>query len=206
VWVRLVGVGLRRIAVTPTFAAGLGVVIAAVIAYPLTRAVISYVPEPPAAGHRCPVVACATAAPDSGGLATAKPGLRMPSPRPTPQRHLAMPAPPAAASPRPVMTYQTLRQWTGGFEAEVTIALPTGPPPASWRLRLSYRSAVIDRVWGGAWTARSPHVAIVTPLIQGQPGRPGVSPGADIRIYLEVTGVPRPPTGCELNGQHCTRG
>jgi hypothetical protein len=104
------------------------------------------------------------------------------------------------------MTYQTLRQWTGGFEAEVTIALPTGPLPASWRLRLSYRSAAIDRVWGGAWTARSPHVVIVTPLAQGEPGPPGVSPGGDIRIYLEVTGLPGPPTGCELNGQPCLRG
>jgi len=202
-WVRLVGVGLRRVAVTPTFAAGLGVVIAAIIAYPLTRAVISYGPEP-AAGHPCPVAACATTAPDSGGLATAKPGLRLMLPRLRPRR--GMPAPPANSGPRPVMTYQMLHQWTGGFSAQVTITMSVGPVPASWRLRLSYRLAAIHSVWGGAWTARGPHVVVVTPPGQGKPGSRGVSPGGDIRIYLEVTGLPGPPTGCELNGLTCTRG
>jgi Cellulose binding domain len=202
VWVRLLGVGLRRVAVTPTFAAGLGVVIAAIIAYPLTRAVISYGPDPPAAGHPCPIAACATTAPDGGGLASARPGLRLATPRPRPQRPRGTPAPSATPSPRPVMTYQTLRQWSGGFEAQVTIAMSAGPLPASWRLRLSYRSAAIVGVWGGTWTARSPHVVVVKPLGQGEPV---TSPGGDIRIYVEVTGLPGPPTGCQLNGQPCGR-
>jgi len=204
VWVRVVGVGLRRVAVTPTFAAGLGVVIAAIIAYPLTRAVISYGPGPPAAGHACPIAACATAPPDSGALASAKPGLRIPSPRPRPQRQRAVPAPPAGSSPRPVMAYQAVRQWWGGFVAQVTITMPAGPLPASWRLWLSYRSAAIDAVWGGSWTARGPHVVVVRPLGQGAPVQPGPSSGADIRIYLEVTGPPGPPTACRLNGQPCS--
>jgi hypothetical protein len=195
--------GLRRVAVTPTFAAGLGVVIAAVIAYPLTKTVISYGPEPPAAGHPCPVTACATTAPDRGGLATAKPGLRLAPSRP----HRGMPARPAAAGPRPVMTYQTLREWQGGFAAQVTITMPAGQVPASWRLRLSYRSAAIGSVWGGAWTARSPQVVIVTSPGPDDPASPGVGSGAgEIRIYLAVTGTPGPPTGCALNGQPCARG
>ncbi len=208
VWVRLIGVGMRRVAVTPTFAAGLGVVIAAVIAYPLTRTVISYGPEPPAAGHRCPVTACATTAP-GGGLASAKPGLRLPPPRPPARPHPDVPARPAAAGPRPVMNYQTLRQWRGGFAGQVTITMPAGPLPASWRLRLSYRPAAIGSVWGGAWTTRGPHVVIVTSPDPGDPGWPGVGSGGgsmEIRIYLAVTGTPGPPTGCELNGQPCARG
>jgi Cellulose binding domain len=200
--------GLRRVAVTPTFAAGLGIVIAAVIAYPLTRTVISYGPAPPVAGHPCPVTHCATTAPGSGGLATAKPGLRLPPPTPRPRRHVAMPAGPAAAGPRPVMTYQTLHEWLGGFAGEVTITMPAGPVPASWRLRLSYPSATIGGVWGAAWTARGPHVVLVRSPGQSDPGT-GVPSGGDagyIRIYLEVTGPPGPPTGCQLNGQPCARG
>jgi hypothetical protein len=193
--------GLRRVAVTPTFAAGLGVVIAAVIAYPLSRTVISYGPEPPVAGHSCLVTACATTAPDNGGLA--KRGRRLVQPTPPPRHHRAAPAGPAAAVPRPVMTYQTLHQWTGGFAGQVTITMPAGPVPASWRLRLSYRSAVIGRVWGGTWTARGPHVVMVTPPVQVDPDSGGGA--GDIRIYLEVTGPPGPPTGCELNGQPCAR-
>jgi cellulose binding protein with CBM2 domain len=199
--------GLRRVAVTPTFAAGLGVVIAAVIAYPLTKAVISYGPAPPVAGHRCLVTACATTAPDGGGLATAKPGVRMPPSRLPSGQHRGMPVPPAAAGPRPVMTYQTVRQWQGGFAGQVTITMPAGPVPAGWRLRLSYRSAAIGSVTGGAWTARGPHVVIVTSPAPGDPDWPGVGSGAgEIRIYLAVTGTPGPPTGCALNGQPCARG
>jgi hypothetical protein len=102
------------------------------------------------------------------------------------------------------MTYQTLHQWLGGFAGEVTISMPAGPVPASWRLRLSYPSATIGSVWGAAWTARGPHVVVVRSPGQGDQG-----PGGDagyIRIYLEVTGPPGPPTGCQLNGQPCARG
>jgi len=117
-----------------------------------------------------------------------------------------MPAPPATSGPRPVMTYQMLHQWTGGFSAQVTITMTAGPVPASWRLRLSYRSAAISTVWGGVWTARGPHVVVVRPAAQGGlTGRPGAGAG-DIRIYLAVTGPPGPPTGCELNGQRCALG
>lgn len=203
-WVRLIGVGLRRVVVTPTFAAGLGVVIAAVIAYPLTRTVISYGPEPPAAGHACLTAGCATTAPDGGGLASAKPGTRLAAPaRP---RHQATPAQRPASRPLPVMTYQTLRQWQGGFAGLVTITPPPGPVPARWRLRLSYRSATISSVWGGSWTARGPHVVLVTVPGQGGPGSVGGGPGGKtgiIRVYLAVTGAPGPPTGCELNGRPC---
>ncbi len=207
VWVRLFGMGLRRVVVTPTFAAGLGVVIAAFIAYPLTRTVISYGPEPPVAGHRCPVTACATTAPGSGGLATAKPVQRLPSAPPQFPHHRVTPVRPAVAGPQPVMTYQTLHQWAGGFAGQVIITMPAGYLPASWRLRLSYRLAAIGNVWGGTWTARSPHVVIVSGI--GDPGSPGTGYGGggeEIRVYLAVTGPPGPPTGCALNGQPCARG
>ncbi len=39
------------------------------------------------------------------------------------------------------MTYQTLHQWNDGFAGQIIITMPAGRLPASWRLRLSYRSA-----------------------------------------------------------------
>jgi hypothetical protein len=208
VWARLVGMGMRRIVVTPTFAAGLGVVIAAVIAYPLTRTVISYGREPPAAGHPCLVTGCATTAPGDGGLASAKPGRRLVPPRPKHHRGPATGAA-AASGPRPVMTYQTLHQWPDGFVGQVIITMPAGPVPASWRLRLSYRSAAITNVWGGSLAAHGPHTVVVTPGGQndqgGQEGRSSQNAG-DVQIYVAVTGPPGPPTGCEFNGQACARG
>ena len=100
------------------------------------------------------------------------------------------------------MTYQTLHQWNDGFAGQIIITMPAGRLPASWRLRLSYRSAAIGGVWGGAWTARGPHVVIVTGT--GDPDWPGTGYGGsagEIRIYVTATGLPGPPTGCALNGQ-----
>jgi Cellulose binding domain len=118
-----------------------------------------------------------------------------------------MPGRPAAGRARPVMTYQTLHRWAGGFAGQVIITMPGGQLPASWRLRLSYRSAAIGSVWGGAWTARGPHVVIVSGTgHSGWPGRGYRGAAGEIWIYLEVTGAPGPPTGCALNGQPCARG
>src|SRR5499426_4810998 len=64
------GTAVRRVVVTPTFAAGLGVVIAAVLAYPMTKTVISYGGAPPAGGQPCQVKGCVST-PGDKGLATA---------------------------------------------------------------------------------------------------------------------------------------
>ncbi|HEY6279859.1 MAG TPA: cellulose binding domain-containing protein [Streptosporangiaceae bacterium] len=196
--------GLRRIVVTPTFAAGLGVVIAAIIAYPLTRTVISYGREPPTAGHPCLITGCATATPGDGGLATAKPGRRLVPPHH--KHHRAGTAGAAATGPRPVMTYQTVHQWPGGFVGQVVITMPAGPVPASWQLRLSYQSGTITSVWGGSWAPRSPHTVTVTAGGQNDPGTQGGRSQGDVQIFLTVTGPPGPPSGCAFNGEACARG
>ena len=74
------GTAVRRVVVTPTFAAGLGVVIAAGMAYPMTKTVISYGGAPPAGGGSCLTVGCV--GDGSGDLATASPGERLETPSP----------------------------------------------------------------------------------------------------------------------------
>ena len=109
---------MRRVLVTPTFAAGLGIVIAAGLAYPMTRTVISYGGTPPAGGQPCRVNGCVSGTPGDGGLATASPGRQLATPSPA----LTDPAssvPGASGAPasgqRPVMQYQTMREWQSGF-------------------------------------------------------------------------------------------
>src|SRR5215831_8131942 len=160
---------VRRVLVTPTFAAGLGVVIAAVLAYPMTRTVISYGGAPPAGGQPCQVKGCVTSTPSDKGLATASPGQRLVTPSPSP-RDPGTPASPApapgeaaASGPQPVMQYQTIRQWRSGFIGEITITRPGEQAPASWQLRLTYSSAHIFGVWGGRWTPSGEHAVLVTP-------------------------------------------
>src|SRR6516162_897424 len=81
------GTAVRRVVVTPTFAAGLGVVIAAGMAYPMTKTVISYGGAPPAGGGSCLTAGCVSEG--NGDLATARPGERLETP------------PPPATSPDP---------------------------------------------------------------------------------------------------------
>jgi hypothetical protein len=197
------GTAVRRVVVTPTFAAGLGVVIAAGMAYPMTKTVISYGGTPPAGGGSCLTAGCVSDG--SGKLATAKPGQRIetPPPAPTSPDPSAAPAPSgggtAAAAP-PVMQYQTLRQWQSGFFGQITITDSGGSAQANWQLHLSYDSAHIIGVWGGKWTASGDHTVTVTPDSGDRTSHDGSS---SVQIVLAVSGQAGPPSSCEFNGRAC---
>jgi len=197
------GTAVRRVVVTPTFAAGLGVVIAAGMAYPMTKTVISYGGAPPAGGGSCLTAGCV--GDGSGELATARPGQRLESPPPaaTSPDPSAAPAPSGggtvAAGPPPVMQYQTLRQWQSGFFGQVTITGGGGSAQANWRLHLSYDSARIIGVWGGKWTASGDHSVVVTP-------ESGDGASGSVQVVLAVSGQAGPPSGCTFNGRTCQMG
>jgi hypothetical protein len=200
---------VRRVVVTPTFAAGLGVVIAAAMSYPMTRTVISYGGTPPAGESPCLVTGCGTGTPDGkGSPATASPGSHLASPAPaaTHPDPSATGAPggtgPVASGPQPAMQYQTLRQWQSGFIGQVTITVPGGAP-AGWQLRLSYQSARIIGVWGGKSSLAGDHTVLVT---QGGGDGPSQDGGGSIQVVLAVTGTPGAPSGCALNGRTCRAG
>jgi hypothetical protein len=193
--------------VTPTFAAGLGVVIAAAMAYPTTRTVISYGGTPPVGGQPCPLKGCPSSGPDARGLATASPGRRLAPPPPAAINPdpSAAPAPGGngapAAGPQPIMQYQTVRQWQSGFIGEITITDPGTRPSAHWQLRLTYSSAHIIGVWGGHWTPSGDHAVLVTP--DSWDGHSG-GWGDTVQVVLAVSGSPGPPSGCAFNGRACT--
>src|SRR6516164_7707015 len=128
------GSAMRRVVVTPTFAAGLGVVVAAVLAYPM-QTVFSYV-APGASGR--------------GGLLCTQGGCAQPSgpgkPSPFGVGGGALnPASPSAApgdddSPAPAgqqtgptgdsavvqpkLSYKLISKWDGGFWGQIIITLP----------------------------------------------------------------------------------
>ena len=201
------GTAVRRVVVTPTFAAGLGVVIAAGMAYPMTKTVISYGGAPPAGGGSCLTAGCV--GDGSGDLATASPGERLetPSPAATSPDPSAVAAPSGggtvAAGPPPVMQYQTLRQWQSGFFGQVTITDSGGAAQGNWQLHLSYDSAHIIGVWGGKWSASGDHAVVVTP-----DGGDGTSHNgsSSVQVVVAVSGQAGPPSGCTFNGRTCQAG
>jgi Cellulose binding domain len=66
---------LRRLVVTPTFAAGLGVVVAAFLAANMSRTVLHF--SAPLPGNQCSAGDCHTQEPHGGTLASARPGVHI---------------------------------------------------------------------------------------------------------------------------------
>lgn len=197
-WARCTSTAMRRVVVTPTFAAGLGVVLAAVLAYPMTRTVISYGREPPAGGSPCQVKGCQPDVPGGGSLASATPGSRLVTPRPA---HL-VPSP-GAAGGQAVMRYKTVKHWPGGFTGEITIIPPAGSGSANWRIRLTYPSAQILRVAGGTWLHRGDHTAVVVPYASKHSSH---ARDGSIVLYIAAVGSPAPPSRCFYDGHACRVG
>jgi Cellulose binding domain len=209
---------VRRVMVTPTFAAGLGVVIAGVLALSTTRTVISF-GNPQPGGHACAVVGCVTPTP-SGGLATARPGRRLVAPRPAVKdRHTAGTSAGTQSGPggtppgdAPVMTYQPLRPWQDGFVAKITITGPGSSGASGWTLQLSYASAHIIGVWGARWQYQGAHSVLIQPGGDGYfgdgggGGGGGGDGGSGIQVILAVSGAPGAPSGCVFNGHTCRSG
>jgi hypothetical protein len=211
---RGVSSAVRRTVVTPTFAAGLGVVIAAVlaVAFPLAN-VISFGRGPQAGGSPCPVEGCLSTGGGGGGEpAAVKPGRKLVTPAPARLKaHGRTPAPSGTqpgggkGSPPPggaAVRYQTADQWQDGFVEEIVIS-PTPGSSAAWRLLLTYSSAHIVNVGGAKWSSQGEHSVLVQPESTG--GQPPPGRGS-IRIYVAVTGSPGPPSGCSFDGQACRNG
>jgi hypothetical protein len=198
--------------VTPTFAAGLGVVVAAFLAYPM-RTVFSYAAP---GGAQCQVRSCSYASqpggqPASGpgqqlgtGGQTTSPGAPGAGPGSAPSSSPTSPStggavPTVAAGPS--LSYWTSRRGDSSFGGRITITFGPGATPAHWRLRFGYPSARILRVWASKYLYlhHGTHTAVVasgTWPKQAPAGQP-------IAVTIGVTGHPGPPRKCTFNGQAC---
>jgi hypothetical protein len=191
----------RSLLATPWFAAGAGIVIAAVLAVE-TPTALTYGPTFPV--EQCPVHGCGgnTGHP-AGQPATATPGVALKDPG------LRMKGGTTARSRRRgrtargvLLTYQIVRQWSSGFLAQ--IILPDAARSGDWSLRFAFPAAHVDRVWGARWE----------PSGNGDGGTAygrarqsedfwrdgGSDPG---RLMVSASGTPQAPSDCALDGARC---
>ena len=195
---------MRRVVVTPTFAAGLGVVVAATLAYPM-QTVFSYV-VPGASGQ--------------GGLVCAKDGCTHHSGRGKPYPFGvgdgALPSSPGSAEPgndppgqhtggggsaiaQPRLTYKVTGRWQDGFWGLITITFPGAAPP-EWRLRIGYPARHIQRIKPSGHLAPGGHGA----LVRSTDYSGGLGPGdRTFTVGVSVQGSPARPGKCWFNGRHC---
>ena len=202
---------MRRVVVTPTFAAGLGVVVAAVLAYPM-QTVFSYV-APGASGRGgllCTEGGCgqqpapgkpAPLGVGGGGLSPSSPGPAEPGN----DRSPASPVPPPGGSgggtaiAEPKLSYKITSRWQGGFWGRITITFP-GAVPASWSLRIGYPSGHILGMNPASHLAPNGHAVVVRST--DYPGGPGPD-GHTFALGVGVQGVPTHPARCSFNGRAC---
>src|SRR3984957_20134854 len=168
---------LRRLVMTPTFAAGLGVVVAAFLAANMSRTVLHF--SAPIPGNQCTSGDCHAQQPHGGTLASARPGVHItpsvPS-APSPATGLQPGTTPSAAggsgAPQPSVgsqpgvgsqpvsiTYQQVEHWPGGFADQITISGLGGTRARTWSLAFGYPGSRIAGVQGAG--------------ARWEPGRPG---------------------------------
>lgn len=205
--------------VTPTFAAGLGVLVAAGLAANMPRTVLHF--SSPVPGIQCTAGVCATEEPNSGTLASARPGVHI-SPTPpatsgstTTGRHQAGQrggGPAGASGPggRVTVTYQLIHQWQGGFIDEISIT-GMNAGRSSWSLALGYPGARVTNVQGAQWQATSPDAGVAEGYPEPDSGGPGGDGGqhnqwgsSGVRFAVVLAGSPMAPVGCDFDGHPCT--
>jgi hypothetical protein len=188
--------------VTPTFAAGLGVVVAAVLAYQVGTPSFR-VNMPRWNGQRCANAGCA-AVPGGGAPASVKRGKRISVPTSPAAGGTPSPRPARAgtrpAASQPVVTYQTINSWPGGFLGYLTVTFTRGHAPAHWWLRFSYPHGRIQRVWGPVrWEPKSEHTGVVSGTrVSGQ-----VAAWPGIEFWFEAAGHAGKPDRCVFSGVAC---
>jgi hypothetical protein len=203
---------MRRVAVTPTFAAGLGVVVAAVLAYPM-QTVFSYV-APGALGQgglRCGQDGCShqslpTGKPEPFGAAG---GALNPSP-PASAKPADNDGPPAPSGQQtgtgggttvaqPHLSYKITSKWQGGFWGQITITF-SGSVPANWHLRFGYPGGHILGMNPNSHLASNGHAAVVRSSDYATGSGPD---GQTFAVGVGVQGVPTHPARCSFDGKAC---
>jgi hypothetical protein len=191
---------LRILVVTPQFAAGAGIVIAAVLAVDMPHAALSYGPNPQV--RTCAPGGCATAKPSPGSLATANPSVKLKPARPK----AAVPSvqavtTPDQSSPRVDIMYQTIRTSRSGFVGIIVIVIGSRQKLGSWKLAFAFSAARVERVWGAGW---QPDGNGDGGTVTGQPWAwPGQQAGTP-RVVVFATGTPSKPVSCTFDGATCT--
>jgi hypothetical protein len=169
----------RQIIRTPTFALGLAVVAAAVLAFGTTQTYLRFSGSGPDQG--CGPAGCA-------------------APAASPSAPPGSPATTHSGSPGVQITYRTLSTWATGFTGELMISNRSRNGIAGWRLAISYKRSQVTDVTGAQWL---PRASSTGGTLEPDPASGPLGPHRSVRISYTATGTPHAPTGCDFNGVRC---
>jgi hypothetical protein len=191
----------RSLLATPWFAAGAGIVLAAVLAVESPTA-LTYGPTFPV--EQCPVHGCAgNSGHPAGQPATATPGVALKAPGLKMNGGATVPSRRRGRAPRGVLlAYQIVSQWSSGFLAQISI--PAAARSGGWSLRFAFPAAHVERVWGARWepSANGDGGTAYGPTRQSEHFRGGDRSGPG-QLMVSASGTPQPPSACALDGTSC---
>lgn len=188
---------MRWVVLTPTFAAGLVVVVAAAMSAPTHTVDLL---TKPFRGQPCATPGCVS----GKGSPASRPGSkRLVIPARVPASHMAGGQLPAVggAGHNVLVQYRTLGQGRNGdFNGQLILASRTAQPLSNWVLQFSYPGQI--RVWAGQSQQSGQHSVTVTSGQYGG-GWAGWSGGRIVQIVFSVSGQAGPPATCTVDGQPC---
>ena len=199
---------------TPWFAAGAGIVIAAALAVN-TPTALTYGPTGP--GGLCTTHSCTgSRRPQPPQVTTASPGVAIRDPGAGAERAGTAPDQPGATAMNAELSYHIF--WHSGRVFAAMITMP-GAGKTGWSLQFEFSGAHIRHVTGARWhpsrdgaggTADGPLPSRGQPSPASGPGQSGQSgtaagpgtPNAD-QMVVVATGRPQTPSSCTLDGLSC---
>ena len=227
-----VGPAFRRLMVTPTFAAGLGVVVAAGLAVSMTSRTVLHFSGPE--GKPCVVRGCATGvnrSPGAGTPASASPGKRLVPATLSPENS-ARPSPSFTggqggedsghhSGSHVVIDYETTQRFTWGFDGKITISGLSDSALSTWQLGFSYPGTRIVEVQGAQWQSTGDDSGVAQAETSGSTGHNGSDsghggsggsgqdssgPGGQntVVITIEASGTPGAPSDCRFDNTTCS--
>ncbi|HEX9537206.1 MAG TPA: cellulose binding domain-containing protein [Streptosporangiaceae bacterium] len=226
---RNVGPAFRRLMVTPTFAAGLGVVVAAGLAVSMTSRTVLHFSGPE--GKPCVVRGCATGvnrSPGAGTPASASPGKRLVPATLSPENS-ARPSPSFTggqggedtghhSGSHVVIDYETTQRFTWGFDGKITISGLSDSALSTWQLGFSYPGTRIVEVQGAQWQSTGDDSGVAQAETSGSTGHNGSDSGYGgsggsgqdssgqntVVIAIEASGTPGAPSDCRFDNTTCS--
>ncbi|HEY4850287.1 MAG TPA: cellulose binding domain-containing protein [Streptosporangiaceae bacterium] len=227
-----VGPAFRRLMVTPTFAAGLGVVVAAGLAVSMTSRTVLHFSGPE--GKPCVVRGCATGvnrSPGAGTPASASPGKRLVPATLSPENS-ARPSPSFTggqggedsghhSGSHVVIDYETTQRFTWGFDGKITISGLSDSALSTWQLGFSYPGTRIVEVQGAQWQSTGDDSGVAQAETSGSTGHNGSDSGHGgsggsgqdssghggqntVVITIEASGTPGAPSDCRFDNTTCS--
>lgn len=203
----------RSLLVTPWFAAGAGIVIAAALAVNAPTA-LTYGPTGP--GPQCTMRGCAGVGQGRPPeVATATPGVAIRPPDGDAKGGGSAHAQHPGAEDIE-LGYRIFRHSESGFIAVIT--MPGAAKAGGWSLQFAFSAAQVRHVWGARWqpsrdgaggTANGPSPS-GRGSSQARPPEQAGTPGPDIpdpdQMMVFATGRPQVPSSCTLDGISCSFG